>query len=75
MLQFLRSEAKFEKAWEAKLDPEAGLTHTEMFTQIEKGNIKAYTRLEKILSSVKLIQTMLKNHLINLIFLLCRIFS
>ncbi|MEE4115780.1 MAG: formate dehydrogenase subunit alpha [Marinilabiliaceae bacterium] len=34
-------KAKFEKAWKADLDPEAGLTHTEMFTEIERGNIKS----------------------------------
>lgn len=31
---------KFEKAWSAKLDRNNGLTHTEYFTEIEKGNIK-----------------------------------
>ncbi len=30
---------KFEKAWNCTLDPEEGLTHTEMFTEIEQGNI------------------------------------
>lgn len=32
---------KFEKAWGAKLDPVKGITHTEIFDQIEKGKIKA----------------------------------
>lgn len=32
---------KFEKHWGAKLDKEEGLTHTEIFDEIEKGNIKA----------------------------------
>ncbi|MBU8893073.1 MAG: formate dehydrogenase subunit alpha [Bacteroidales bacterium] len=32
---------KFEEHWETKLDPKAGLTHTEIFDEIEKGNIKA----------------------------------
>ncbi|MGM0667211.1 MAG: molybdopterin oxidoreductase family protein, partial [Bacteroidota bacterium] len=32
---------KFEKAWSARLDRNNGLTHTEYFTEIEKGNIKA----------------------------------
>ncbi|MGM0666702.1 MAG: formate dehydrogenase subunit alpha [Bacteroidota bacterium] len=32
---------KFEKAWSAELDRNEGLTHTEYFTEIEKGNIKA----------------------------------
>ncbi|MCK5169383.1 MAG: molybdopterin-dependent oxidoreductase, partial [Bacteroidales bacterium] len=32
---------KFEEYWGAKLDPEEGLTHTEIFDEIEKGNIKA----------------------------------
>ncbi|MDX2415237.1 MAG: formate dehydrogenase subunit alpha [Bacteroidales bacterium] len=32
---------KFEEAWQCSLDPDAGLTNTEMFTEIEKGNIKA----------------------------------
>ncbi|MEA1886930.1 MAG: formate dehydrogenase subunit alpha [Bacteroidota bacterium] len=32
---------KFEKAWSARLDRNNGLTHTEYFTAIEKGNIKA----------------------------------
>jgi len=32
---------KFEKAWSTKLNRENGLTHTEYFTEIEKGNIKA----------------------------------
>ena len=31
---------KFEKAWSSKLDRKAGLTHTEYFTGIEKGDIK-----------------------------------
>ncbi|MDT8401384.1 MAG: formate dehydrogenase subunit alpha [Bacteroidales bacterium] len=31
---------KFEKAWTAELDRKEGLTHTEYFTEIEKGNIK-----------------------------------
>ncbi len=31
---------KFEKAWSAELDRENGLTHTEYFTEIERGNIK-----------------------------------
>ncbi len=31
---------KFENAWGVKLDNEVGLTHTEMFTEIERGNIK-----------------------------------
>ncbi|MBS0010816.1 MAG: formate dehydrogenase subunit alpha [Bacteroidales bacterium] len=31
---------KFEKAWGAELDRENGLTHTEYFSEIERGNIK-----------------------------------
>jgi len=31
---------KFEKAWSARLDRQEGLTHTEYFTEIGKGNIK-----------------------------------
>jgi formate dehydrogenase alpha subunit len=34
------SISKFEKAWGCELDKEPGLTHTEYFTEIEKGNIK-----------------------------------
>lgn len=32
---------KFEKAWSAELNRQNGLTHTEYFTEIEKGNIRA----------------------------------
>jgi len=32
---------KFEKAWGVSLHPEAGITHTEIFDQIEKGKIRA----------------------------------
>lgn len=32
---------KFENAWSAKLDRDNGLTHTEYFTEIERGEIKA----------------------------------
>lgn len=32
---------KFEKAWGVDLSPENGITHTEIFDQIEKGTIKA----------------------------------
>jgi formate dehydrogenase major subunit len=35
------AKEKFEEYWGAKLDPEEGLTHTEIFDEIEKGNIKA----------------------------------
>ena len=35
------SISKFEKAWDCELDKKPGLTHTEYFTGIEKGNIKA----------------------------------
>ncbi len=35
------SQIKFETHWDAKLDSKDGLTHTEYFTEIEKGNIKA----------------------------------
>ena len=34
-------EEKFEKYWEVKLNPDNGLTHTEIFDQIEKGQIKS----------------------------------
>ncbi|TFH35872.1 MAG: 2Fe-2S iron-sulfur cluster binding domain-containing protein, partial [Bacteroidia bacterium] len=33
--------AKFEANWGVKLDPEPGITHTEIFNEIEKGNIKS----------------------------------
>lgn len=36
-----QAAAKFEKAWSAELSRENGLTHTEYFSEIEKGNIKA----------------------------------
>lgn len=32
---------KFEKAWNVKLNPDDGITHTEMFTGIEMGKVKA----------------------------------
>ncbi len=35
------AKEKFEEHWGVKLDPEEGLTHTEIFDEIEKGNIKA----------------------------------
>ena len=35
------AKEKFEEYWGAKLDPEEGLTHTEIFDEIEQGNIKA----------------------------------
>ncbi|MDA3953283.1 MAG: formate dehydrogenase subunit alpha [Bacteroidales bacterium] len=34
-------QEKFEKHWGVKLDPNNGITHTEIFDQIEKGQIKA----------------------------------
>ena len=33
-------QAKFEKAWGVSLSPSAGLTHVEIFDEIERGNIK-----------------------------------
>jgi formate dehydrogenase alpha subunit len=35
------AQKKFEKFWNTKLSPEEGITHTEIFDQIEKGNIKS----------------------------------
>ena len=35
------SQEKFEKAWGVKLDDKFGITHTEIITEIELGNIKS----------------------------------
>ncbi len=35
------AQKKFEKAWGVKLSGKVGITHTEIFNEIEKGNIKA----------------------------------
>ncbi|MFZ4398691.1 MAG: formate dehydrogenase subunit alpha [Bacteroidales bacterium] len=35
------AQDKFEKSWGVKLDNKFGITHTEIITEIEKGNIKA----------------------------------
>lgn len=37
----IKHKEKFEKAWNCKLDTKAGLTHTEIFTEIDKGNVLA----------------------------------
>jgi predicted molibdopterin-dependent oxidoreductase YjgC len=34
-------KSKFEKAWNGSMPPSAGLTHVEIFDDIERGNIKA----------------------------------
>ncbi|NOQ26803.1 MAG: formate dehydrogenase subunit alpha [Bacteroidales bacterium] len=36
-----KEQERFEKYWGVKLDSKAGITHTEIFDEIEKGNIKA----------------------------------